>query len=242
MCFKLGDCKNSTVFCIISFSWAVCYSRKRRQVQLLLYSLSMLSASLTHFMARSLSCREQTHDLQMNGKLHLKGLSRPFIARNRFTFRIVWVALDRVFPQVEKELYSKFKLVLNEKKNKIRRLMEGIVSSTAATAIDDDEDEYASPDEDEATSLSTPPPPSAQSSKEHYWKHCLLLSCWSKALLGELDEISPPTKRRKRETRCRGTKEPDIPKRPTIPCPQTKTVKEPQLNSSADGDELLGLL
>ena len=139
--------------------------------------------------------RANTHDLQMNGKLHLKGLSRPFIARNRFTFRIVWVALDRVFPQVEKELYSKFKLVLNEKKNKIRRLMEGIVSSTAATAIDDDEDEYASPDEDEATSLSTPPPPSAQSSKEHYWKHCLLLSCWS--LLGELDEISPPTKRRK---------------------------------------------
>lgn len=37
---------------------------------------------------------------------------------------------------MEKELYSKFKLVLNEKKNKIRRLMDALGTSIAATPLD----------------------------------------------------------------------------------------------------------
>ena len=71
------------------------------------------------------------------------------------------MVLDCVFMQVEKEMYSKFKLVLNEKKNKIRRLMDGLVTSAAATAL---EDEVATTSP--AGHSSTPPPP-PQSSKEY---------------------------------------------------------------------------
>jgi DNA-repair protein XRCC4 len=126
--------------------------------------------------------------------------------------------------QVEKEMYSKFKLVLNEKKNKIRRLMDGLVTSAAATAL---EDEVATTSP--AGHSSTPPPPPQST------------------LLGVPELVSPPTKRRKREARCTETKEPDIPKPPNISCPQTKETNrskksDSQQSSSADEDDLLGLL
>lgn len=74
------------------------------------------------------------------------------------------MVLDCEFLQVEKEMYSKFKLVLNEKKNKIRRLMDGLVTSAAATALEDEVQDLATTSP--AGHSSTPPPP-PQSSKEY---------------------------------------------------------------------------
>lgn len=54
--------------------------------------------------------------------------------------------------QIEKDLYSKFKLVLNEKKNKIRRLMQQLSSQSTAT------EETVVENEDEKSPTSPPPP------------------------------------------------------------------------------------
>ena len=157
--------------------------------------------------------------------------------------------------ELEGELYGKFKIVLNEKKAKIRRLMEqletlsdqnkslqlqvsshvggGIPSSSAADEGDAHRRESRETDDEMAGDTPSPkqpssPPPMASSS-----------------LLGEGQEVvSPPVKRRRRQTRKKGGGEPEIPRPPTITRPpSTDKVKvRPERGdsgASVESDDLL---
>ena len=149
---------------------------------------------------------------------------------------------------MERELFSKFKLVLNEKKNKIRRLMDGLVSSEEPVGAGKRGDTAAGAGGGQPTSTAadqSPPHPSMKSGMRHsptsyplQYHHPPLPT----ALLGEADEtVSPPKRRRKRQTRSKA-KEPQIPRPPAISSAHTPQKTRQNSNSSADGDDLLNML
>ena len=143
----------------------------------------------------------------------------------------------QLYLQVERDLYSKFKLVLNEKKNKIRRLMDG------HAPVEDSHTHGAAEEKGRTTkgpSLAAATPEKRQSG-EFVVTHIENTVCLHTALLGEADEVvSPPTRRRKREATHRATA--DIPKPPSFPSPHTSAKNTTDPSSSTDGDDLLHLL
>ncbi|XP_019861823.1 PREDICTED: DNA repair protein XRCC4-like [Amphimedon queenslandica] len=114
--------------------------------------------------------------------------------------------------QIEKDLFGKFKLVLNEKKAKIRRLMESLdyfknkrdkpqadppsLSAAADTDNEEEEEEEGEEEEEELTRDTPPPKPNPIKLAP-----TTLHNDWSE------QSTSPPTRKRKRE---RGTKDKDI--------------------------------
>lgn len=153
--------------------------------------------------------------------------------------------------QVEVELYSKFKAVLNEKKDKIRQLIE--LESRQLQSAGEGEDEGHVDDTKviaESAVVHTQKP--ASSGETRNLDLCLLLlipTVFTTGLLGEPQEVvSPPVKRRKREPRQRAARGPDIPCPPSLsqrplPNDQVKAHCEvPHSSTSAEGDDLLQLL
>ena len=161
----------------------------------------------------------------------------------------------RIKEEVEGELFSKFKVVLNEKKAKIRQLMEQLralsdqnkslqlqVSSQAGRAMpsssatdegDTHHGEHRETDDEMAESTPSPKQPSSS--------HPMATS----SLLGEGQEVvSPPVKRRRRQTRKKGGGEPEIPRPPTITRPPSTDkvkVRSERVDSGAsvESDDLL---
>ena len=136
---------------------------------------------------------------------------------------------------IERDLYGKFKLVLNEKKAKIRRLMDQLSehdrtvqsqdSSTATSShlkiqsIEKDPGNYSS---DETGTPSPLPKPVAH-------KHP------PEPLLGELQEsLSPPVKRHRKQAGRRATGQPEIPRLATTisPLEHTKLSSHTHIQAS----------
>ena len=145
--------------------------------------------------------------------------------------------------ELEQDLYGKFKLVLNEKKAKIRRLMESLEhlsnqqqqaksAEPAATTsrndrdetdddTDDDMSQTPSPKSDQPVSESAPPPPAAMTEGIS----SLLTSDWQD------DRTSPPVKRRKRQPR-------NTDKRPEIPrVTRTLSTRRQRRSASRNSEE-----
>ncbi len=130
-------------------------------------------------------------------------------------------ALDRlekcaeVKEAVEAELYGKFKLILNEKKAKIRRLMEqlsslsdrnraleGVVATTVGKPMEGDTPGIRSGDDtdDEVITGDSPGPKTPPTRPVE-------------SLLGGASEVvSPPVKRRRRQGTTKPTGQPEIPR------------------------------
>jgi DNA-repair protein XRCC4 len=141
--------------------------------------------------------------------------------------------------QLEREMYSKFKLVLNEKKGKIRRLLEELASHQSTPPPT----EGTTGPETEAEQRIQSDKPNDISSHHTTSSHSLS----AEGLLGEAQEVVSPVKRRKREPRQRGARVPNIPHPPSIVRPPTtdKVEAHPHVShgsSSAEGDDLLQLL
>lgn len=159
--------------------------------------------------------------------------------------------------EVEGELYSKFKVVLNEKKAKIRRLMEQLgtlsdqnkslqlqVSSQAGRAMasssptgEGGTHDGENKETDDEMAETTPSP------KQSGCSHPAMAAS---GLLGEAQEVvSPPVKRRRRQTRRRGGGEPEIPRPPTITRPpstdkvKVRSERGDSGGASVESDDLL---
>ena len=153
--------------------------------------------------------------------------------------------------ELEGELYSKFKNVLNEKKAKIRQLMEQL------RVLSDENKVLQEKIKSQGTGQAVSSSPSSigtgeggggmekessnESSPQH--RHSPFPSTAPHSLLGEAQEVvSPPVKRRRREAGRRG--ELEIPRPPSITRqpPRARVRVEPEQPASAESDELLELL
>ena len=163
----------------------------------------------------------------------------------------------------EHDLYRKFKLVLNDKKAKIRRLMEQLsqiaedrntqTSRLASPPVAGDDPGNQETDresvERDSDHTKTPSPKHKASSPPP--SHM-----GGPSLLGEegCEGISPPVKRRRRQVTQRPAGQPDIPRPPSIPrlvgntsSSSSSTVKvnsreRQKSEESMESDELLNLL
>ncbi len=113
--------------------------------------------------------------------------------------------------EVEAELYGKFKLVLNEKKAKIRRLMDQLSSlsdrtkalegTAARVSPDTARDHHGADTDDEMVAKEESPRPKTPPPKP------------VESLLGGSSEVvSPPVKRRRRQGTTKPTGQPEIPR------------------------------
>lgn len=154
--------------------------------------------------------------------------------------------------QVEVELYSKFKAVLNEKKDKIRQLIEELESQQPQSAGEGEDEGHVDNTKVEVESAAVHTQKPASSGQTHNFRplacSSLIPTVFITGLLGEPQEVvSPPVKRRKREPRQRAAQGPDIPCPPSLsrrplPNDQVKAHSEVPHSSSAEGDDLLQLL
>ena len=203
-----------------------------------------LGLMMDHAVSHTLHLQHQISQLErVNSRLTqermaaLAKLEQSTLTKEEVSPTVVTSDTNCIYLQVERDLYSKFKLVLNEKKNKIRRLMDG------HAPVEDSHTHGAAEEKGRTTkgpSLAAATPEKRQSG-EFVVTHIENTVCLHTALLGEADEVvSPPTRRRKREATHRATA--DIPKPPSFPSPHTSAKNTTDPSSSTDGDDLLHLL
>lgn len=192
-------------------------------------------------------CRMLDHAITMMATLQV-GIKDLEVEKDRLTSErnVALQRLDKCVSlkeELEQDLYGKFKLVLNEKKAKIRRLMESLEhlsnqqqqaksAEPAATTsrndrdetdddTDDDMSQTPSPKSDQPVSESAPPPPAAMTEGIS----SLLTSDWQD------DRTSPPVKRRKRQPR-------NTDKRPEIPrVTRTLSARRQRRSASRNSEE-----